>query len=67
MTNVTEGNVTSLLEEGPGSDARLLVASTAQMEPQWLYPFDPLKTSYNGLFFLPGGQRFVDVFINLNA
>lgn len=57
VTNVTDGNVTSLLETGPGSAARLLVASAAQLEPQWLFPFDPLKTSYNGLFFLPGGQR----------
>ena len=27
------------------------------MKPRWLYPFDPKKTSYNGLFFLPGGER----------
>jgi len=57
VKNVTVGNVTSFLYSGPGSATRLFVASLAQIQPQWLFPFDPLKTSYTGLFFLPGGQR----------
>ena len=51
-----------LLEKEPGSDTRLLVGSVARMTPQWLYPFDPDKTRRNGLFFLTGGGRSVDVF-----
>ena len=53
----TSGQQTSLLEEDPGSETRLLVGAVAGLSPQWLYPFDPQLTSDNGLFFLPGGQR----------
>ena len=51
----------SLLEKEPGSETRLLVGSVASLTPQWLYPFDPDKTSRSGLFFLTGGGRSVDI------
>ena len=53
-TNGTESEIFSL---EPGSDSRLVLASYLNIEPQWLYPFDPLKTSQNGLFYLPSGKR----------
>ena len=52
----TKGRVTELLEEEPGSGTRLLVASTAEMVPRWLYPFDPERTSYSGQFWLSDGK-----------
>ena len=62
ITESTKGGMRWLLEKEPGSHTRLLVGSVARITPQWLYPFDPDKTSRNGLFFLTGGGRSVDVF-----
>ena len=54
-SRVTEGKVNQLLETDPGSDTRLLVVGAAQLQPRWLYPFDPEQTSYNGQFWLADG------------
>ena len=53
----TNGTVKKIVSDEPGSDTRLVIASFVNLQPKWLYPFDPLKTSQNGLFYLPGGKR----------
>ena len=53
----TNGTVAKILQEEPASDTRLVLASFVNMEPRWLYPFDPVDTSNTGLFYLPGGER----------
>lgn len=53
----TNGTIRKIVSEEPGSDTRLVIASFVNLQPKWLYPFDPLKTSQNGLFYLPGGKR----------
>ena len=55
----TNGTVKEIVNDEPGSDTRLVVASFINLQPKWLYPFDPLKTSQKGLFYLPGGKRQV--------
>ena len=49
-----------IIETEPGSGTRLLVASLLNFRPRWLYPFDPALTRENGLFYLPGGERYED-------
>ena len=57
----TNGTIRKIVSEEPGSDTRLVIASFVNLQPKWLYPFDPLKTSQNGLFYLPGGKRYVQI------
>ena len=51
----TGGRVEELVTEEVGSEARLVVGSTAELLPRWLHPFDPQETSYSGQFWLPDG------------
>ena len=54
----TGGAVRRIIDTEPGSGTRLLVASLLNFRPRWLYPFDPALTRENGLFYLPGGERY---------